>query len=69
MKLTELMQAYWRLWFPRVPQSGDADDKHFVRSFIKEHAQGNISLQAGKFLTRTSHEKLIKDLEGYHFSA
>lgn len=68
MKLTELMHAYWRLWFPRVPQRIDADDQSFVSSFIKEHAQGNISLQAGRFLTRTSHDKLIQELEGHRFS-
>lgn len=69
MKTFELVRAYWRLWFPPVPESGCDQDLSFVVSFVKEHAQGNISLQAGKFLTRSRHDKMIDELEGYRFSA
>lgn len=69
MKFTESVRAYWRLWFPQLPEESSARDTSFVVSFVKEHAQGNNSLQAGKFLTRHSHDQMIDRLEGHRFSS
>lgn len=69
MKIIELVRAYWRLWFPSMPVGRCAQDSLFVMSFVKEHAQGNVSLQAGKYLTRTNHDKMIDELKGYRFLA
>lgn len=68
MNISELVRAYWRLWFPPMPEEQHARDSFFVASFVKEHAQGNISLQSGKFLTRESHNAMIDGLRGHHFS-
>jgi len=69
MKIRDAARAYLRLWFPRVPSTEQAVDADFVVSFVKEHAQGNVSLQSGKFLTRSAHDKMIRELENHRFSA
>lgn len=69
MKFTDAVRAYWRLWFPQLPGERSARDTSFVVSFVKEHAQGNNSLQAGKFLTRHNHNQMIDKLKSYRFSS
>lgn len=69
MKIVETVRAYWRLWFPSIPEQRDTQESSLALSFVKEHAQGNISLQAGKFLTRSNHDKMIDELEGHRFTA
>lgn len=68
MGINELVRAYWRLWFPPMPKGQCGLDSLSIVSFVKEHAQGNVSLQAGKFLTRGSHDKMIEELKDYRFS-
>jgi hypothetical protein len=51
VKMKMFIKAYWRLLFPRVPESTFTMPPEKMRRIVKEVARGNPSLQAGKYIT------------------
>lgn len=52
-KILDDARAWWRLWFPAVPDPRleDARDRAEARRIVRQTARGNVSLRSGNYLT------------------